>query len=174
MTQAPLPIVDEVVMRRRFEEIGDSLIGQFNTRGATYANGWAYADAHIQMCWLIWKTALVSPPTQSGGEPVEFRAELDDILDEDAPNKWVWKSPSSMHEWLTIKILPLLRRIRAATPIASKEACGDGVMTKDEMVLAAARRIAPIVFSANYTGRTEDIARAALEAALTPNPGAAE
>lgn len=42
----------------------------------------------------------------------DLRERLDEILDEDAPNKWVWKTYSSMDEWLTKSILPLLREIR--------------------------------------------------------------
>jgi hypothetical protein len=42
----------------------------------------------------------------------DLRERLDEILDEEAPNKWVWKTYSSMDEWLTKSILPLLREIR--------------------------------------------------------------
>jgi hypothetical protein len=42
----------------------------------------------------------------------DLRERLDEILDEEAPNKWVWKTYFSMDEWLTKSILPLLREIR--------------------------------------------------------------
>lgn len=52
----------------------------------------------------------------------EMRMTLDEILDEDAPNKWVWKTHESQDEWLREKILPLLRQLRAALSLGgSKE-----------------------------------------------------
>jgi hypothetical protein len=48
--------------------------------------------------------------------PVEAMVLLEEILNEDAPNKHVWKTHESMDEWLKGKILPLLRTIRSALP----------------------------------------------------------
>lgn len=57
-------------------------------------------------------TELQSLRSQAGvSEAVAER--LAEILDEDAPNKWVWKTHASQDEWLREKILPLLRDVRA-------------------------------------------------------------
>jgi chromosome segregation ATPase len=46
---------------------------------------------------------------------------LAEILDEDAPNKWVWKTHQSQDEWLRGKILPLLREIRPTLEANDRE-----------------------------------------------------
>ena len=49
----------------------------------------------------------------------ELNERLSEILDEDAPNKSVWKTFETQDEWLRDKILPLLRDIRAASSIVA-------------------------------------------------------
>ena len=80
-------------------------------------------------------------PLPAGGKVEGWLERLADILDEDAPNKWVWKNHASEDEWLTEKILPLLRELRAYLTAAARRSPLPAGGEVDEKALEAANRI---------------------------------
>lgn len=160
MTQAPLPIVDEVA----FEAARFAYEAPENWSRAPSDCLHAAIDAYL--------AALVSPPTQAGGEPV--------------PVAWQGVAPDGHVEITRVNLAAEAWIISGewfvrplyATPIASKEACGDGSAEIGGKDLWEAERIAGDLLTRNRQDG-ETIRRlidgyAAAIRGLTPNPGAAE
>lgn len=196
---APLPIVDEVAtftfhlhpmaaaptgpdaMEPAEIEIHE---GSWAVVLGTNAKAIGWIDTHALFDGRTYRASLVSPPTQAGGEPepvpVAWRAK--------SYSRYAWaygetvaiacEKACSNSEEVIEKLEPLY-----AAPIASKEACGDGVSIRN--LLSDLHSILVVTKGewskqSSWSEWDESVyqrllsMQAALEAARTPNPGAAE